>query len=85
MRNINYPALPAQEKIQDLKSFKGTLHKSRGGCILRPTLESRCACVRSQGDMSGKNIKTRVMRTFECTTMIALRSESRLFIVYSRD
>lgn len=85
MRNINYLALPAQEKVQDLKSFKGTLHKSRGGCILRPTLESRCACVRSQGDMSGKNIKTRVMRTFECTTMIALRSESRLFIVYSGD
>ena len=51
---------------------------------MRPTLESRCACVRSQGDMSGKNIKTRVMRTFECTN-IALRSESRLFIVHSRD
>ena len=84
MRNINYPALPAQEKVQDLKSFKGTSRKSRGGCILRPTLESRCACVRSQGDMSGKNIKTRVMRTFECTN-IALRSESRLFTVYSSD
>lgn len=84
MRNINYPALPAQEKIQDLKSFKGTLHKSRGGCILHPTLESRCACVRSQGDMTGKNIKTRVMRTLERTN-IALRSEYRSFIVYSRD